>query len=350
MSTTLEKINITVPVYKVEEYLDRCVESLLNQTFTNFQLILVDDGSPDACGVMLDEYARRDSRIIVIHQQNGGLSAARNAGIELALKLGDCQWITFVDSDDWVHKDYLKYLYDACKKNNADVAVCGYYETSADKSQADEKAGDSIAVTPEDLWCNYRGKRITEIDEYMVSPTVAWGKLYRMELFKQIRYPFGKLHEDEFITYKILFSLDKIALVQSGLLYYFQNPQSIVGSRWNLKRLDCIEALKGQTDFFRKNRFENAHRYARISLYDNLIYSINQLEYAGYRFKKVKYKFFFKHRLIKDLHYNHPIPAYEKYYSYVFPVLYKPYLFGRSAVNKLKRLFRRKIPDEAKKQ
>ena len=121
-------ISVIVPVYKVEEYIYRCVDSILAQSFKDFELILVDDGSPDNCGKICDEYAQKDKRITVIHKENGGLSDARNTGIDWALK--NSNWITFIDSDDWVHTDYLKNLYNAVKENNVDISVCGYVNTT----------------------------------------------------------------------------------------------------------------------------------------------------------------------------------------------------------------------------
>ena len=121
----MPKISVIVPVYNVEPYLHRCVDSILVQTHTDFELILVDDGSPDNCGVICDEYAQKDSRIHVIHQQNGGLSAARNAGIDWAFANSDSQWLSFIDSDDWVHPCFLEYLYRAVQETDAKVSACG---------------------------------------------------------------------------------------------------------------------------------------------------------------------------------------------------------------------------------
>ena len=126
----MHKISVIVPVYKVEKYLRRCIDSILNQTFNDFELILVDDGSPDNCGKMCDEYAKSDNRVTVIHRKNGGLSAARNSGIEWAFNNSDSEWITFIDSEDWVHADYLKILLDYAQKFNTEVSICDFLRTS----------------------------------------------------------------------------------------------------------------------------------------------------------------------------------------------------------------------------
>ena len=122
----MAKISIVVPVYKVEKYLYRCVKSILEQTFFDFDLVLVDDGSPDSCGELCDEYAATDKRIQVIHQKNGGLSAARNSGIELCLKNSDSEWITFIDSDDWVHPRYLELLYEAAIETGLSAVLVNF--------------------------------------------------------------------------------------------------------------------------------------------------------------------------------------------------------------------------------
>lgn len=120
----MSSISVIVPVYKVEKYLDRCVKSILAQTFADFELLLVNDGSPDACPQMCDDYEKQDHRIHVIHQKNGGLSAARNAGLDWLYANSQSQWITFIDSDDWVHPTYLESLLDAVKEYNSQVSMC----------------------------------------------------------------------------------------------------------------------------------------------------------------------------------------------------------------------------------
>ena len=122
-------ISVIVPVYKVEPYLHRCVDSILSQTYTDFELILVDDGSPDNCGAICDKYAKLDSRIHVLHKKNGGLSSARNAGIDWVFANSDSQWFSFIDSDDWVHPQYLELLYQAVKAYEVRISQCLHIET-----------------------------------------------------------------------------------------------------------------------------------------------------------------------------------------------------------------------------
>lgn len=237
-------ISVIVPVYKVEPYLHRCVDSILTQTFTDFELILVDDGSPDNCGAICDAYAASDSRVRVIHQENGGLSAARNAGIDWAFAHSDSQWLSFVDSDDWVHPCFLEYLYRAAEETKASVSACGFKRV--EEYEAAEPAAYSSQVM---AWEEF----------YMQDPVigaVAWNKLYKKELFQELRYPVGKIHEDEFLTYKLLYRAGKVVWIPAELLFYFQNPSGIMKSQFSLKRLDGVDAIREQYVFAQeiKNR------------------------------------------------------------------------------------------------
>ncbi len=239
-------ISVIVPVYKVEAYLDRCVQSVLKQTYTNFELILVDDGSPDNCGAMCDAWAQKDTRIRVIHKTNGGLSDARNVGFEASTG----EWITFIDSDDYVHPQMLEALYDAVMEHDVKVSICGYTHTTGEPLEATDFTAK--VWKPEDFYLQHN-----------VNATVAWGKLYHRNTV--LLYPKGKLHEDEYITYRILFACKQIAVVAAPLYGYFLNQQSITKQKWNPKRMDAFEALEGQVDYFRKNGYAKlAHDRAWI--------------------------------------------------------------------------------------
>lgn len=248
-------ISVIVPVYNVEPYLHRCVDSILAQTFTDFDLILVDDGSPDNCPAICDEYAERDSRVHVIHQENGGLSAARNAGIDWAFTSSDSQWLTFVDSDDWVHPEYLERLLNAALDNHVAVSICGYAETKGEEPETNADELTPRIWTPEDFFV-----------EHNVNATVAWGKLYRRECFRIIRYPVGKIHEDEFVSYQILFQCDKTSVIYAPLYSYYQNPTGITSQEWSLKRLDALAAFEQQLKFFSKNGYNGCYQL-RLKIY-----------------------------------------------------------------------------------
>ena len=243
-------ISVIVPVYKVENYIHRCVSSIQRQSYADFELILVDDGSPDNCGAICDEYAQKDSRIVVIHQENGGLSAARNAGIDWAFAHSDSQWLTFIDSDDWVHPQYLQLLLDAAESNHVGISICGYAETNGEEPVIDTQDMLQQLWNPEDFYVKHN-----------VNATIACGKLYRKECFTEIRYPVGKIHEDEFVTYKILFAHHAVAVISAPLYAYYTNPGSITKSGISRFRIDAFEAIEGQIDYFYNMGFDHAHNY-----------------------------------------------------------------------------------------
>ena len=231
-------ISVVVPVYKVEQYLCRCIDSILSQTFTDFDLILVDDGSPDGCGKICDDYAEKDSRIFVIHKKNGGLSSARNSGIDWAFKNSNSNWITFIDSDDWVHTQYLELLLYAIKCYNTNVSVS--IHKKIDKMEKEKEICKSdICIRIEDANKNYCNDLVH-----------AWGKLYKKDLFKNIRFPIGKLHEDAFVTYLILFEAKKYAVIDYPLYNYYTNPNGIT-YQYGINRLDEFEAYEQQLSFFK---------------------------------------------------------------------------------------------------
>ena len=273
-------ISVIVPVYNVEQYLHRCVDSILNQTFTDFELILVDDGSPDNCGAICDEYAEKDNRITVIHQKNGGLSAARNAGIDWSFANSDSQWLTFIDSDDWVHPQYLEILYNAVCDNNAKVSCCAF------ESVKEETPFENIAVP-----------NIEIVDtkkfylENNVNFTVAWGKLYHKSCFSNLRYPVGKIHEDEFTTYKILFEFEDIIFIDEKIYCYFQNPNGIMSSQFSIKRYDVIEALEERNDYFKDREWGNLYETSIQSTYFFInLYSIKARAFEIYSQVPKKYR------------------------------------------------------------
>lgn len=247
-------ISVIVPVYKVEAYIYRCVDSILEQTYQDFELILVDDGSPDCCGAICDEYAQKDSRVHVIHQTNGGLSAARNAGIDWAFANSDSQWLTFIDSDDWVHPEMLERLLANAVKFKVNVSICGYALTQGETNELKSAEFQNQTWEPETFFVNHNTNAV-----------VAWGKLYQKECFAEVRYPVGKIHEDEFTTYKILFAEQSVAVTDMPMYFYYQNANGITKSDWTPRRLDVWEAFEAQIAYFDaydnkkmvKNRLQN---------------------------------------------------------------------------------------------
>ena len=242
-------ISVIVPVYKVEKYIHRCVDSILGQTYADFELILVDDGSPDNCGAICDEYAAKDSRVVVIHQENGGLSAARNAGIDWAFANSDSQWLSFIDSDDWVHPEYLQRLLDAAMEHNVAVSICGYAETSGTFPEISPDTTTPVLWNSEDFYV-----------KDSLHCTYAWGKLYRRDCFQVIRYPVGRLYEDQFTTYKILFHFKSLSVITVPLYAYFTNMDGITKSGIGRFCIDHYDGLVDQIEYFRCAGYQRAER------------------------------------------------------------------------------------------
>ena len=262
----MPQISVIVPVYKVEEYLNRCVDSILDQSFSDFELILVDDGSPDNCGAICDAYGARDPRIHVIHQKNGGLSAARNAGIDWAVAESDSRWLTFIDSDDWIHRDYLRKLYSAVEDKDVSVSMCGWIPAEA--YVEDNELPDSAALLPETE---------TAFVEHYDKSVTAWCKLIRKDLFSDLRFPVGKLHEDAFVTHKLLFACPRVAVVEDPLYYYFQSPVSITRARWSDRKLDSIEAHELRLTYFRERGLDKAYLWQQKIYIQELTFKIIHL-------------------------------------------------------------------------
>lgn len=238
----MPKISVIVPVYNVEPYIHRCIDSILAQTFTDFELILVDDGSPDNCGKICDEYAEKDNRIHVIHQENGGLSAARNAGLDWTFANSDSEWINFIDSDDWVEDKMLEILITVAENYNVNISICDYYVAKNHVTNCIEYIPDVEKITPEDIY----QKRSGLID-------LSWGKLYKKELFFNIRFPVGKIFEDAWTTYKVVFSEKFVVVTDAKLYAYFCNEESITRKQWSDKWLSEVDAHNEQLNFFANN-------------------------------------------------------------------------------------------------
>ena len=250
-------ISVIVPVYKVEPYLRKCADSLLCNTFTDFELILVDDGSPDRCGEICDEYARQDSRVHVIHQANGGLSAARNAGIEWCLCNSESKWVTFIDSDDWVTKDYLESHIHAVELTGCCLSVGGLKAIDAEGNILFEQCeSEKLTDTPENIFCNFGSLA-----------TWACGKLFLKSDFRLVRFPVGKLFEDRHTTHKILFRYPVVACVNySPYIYFFARTGNICGNASVKNALDRAQGLCCQIDYFHENGFHLAARAASLEL------------------------------------------------------------------------------------
>ena len=234
-------LSIIVPVYDVERYLPKCMDSILAQTFTDFELILVEDGSPDNCPALCDAAAEKDARIRVIHQKNGGLSAARNAGLDAARG----EWIGFVDSDDYIAPEMYEVLYQAVQSTGADLALCDYVEvdeTGALYPPMHISLAEQVFTGRELL------KNATDT---MIQP--AWNKLYRRAIFAQLRYPEGKLNEDLFLIPEVCLQIQKAVVVPKALYYYVQRSGSIMSGNKTLRHFDAAEAAQRYWDCLVEN-------------------------------------------------------------------------------------------------
>ena len=246
METAL--ISVIIPVYMVENYLDRCVRSVVSQTYRNLEILLIDDGSPDRCGSICDEWAKRDGRIHVIHKKNGGLSDARNTGIDTSKG----SYLAFVDSDDSISPDMLHHLYEAIQREHADMSICSY-------RYVDEN-GSVILKTIHDS--PIRNEMLTgeEAIQRLCSPfywyyVTTWNKLYRADLFSDIRFPVGKIREDEFVAHRLLGKCERIVCIPCKEYDYLQRDGSIMSSRGEQSLINCAEAFLDRAEYCRQRGF-----------------------------------------------------------------------------------------------
>jgi len=235
------KISVIVPVYKVELYLRQCLDSIIAQTYNNLEIILVDDGSPDACGFICDEYAKKDDRIIVIHKENGGLSDARNIGIDIA----SGEYLTFIDSDDWIELDMVEFLYDNLENNKADISCCNYYLAYMNSTMVLNNYNEIILFEKQEA--------VKEIFFNKRIHTFFWGKLYKKNIFNYLRLPKSKHYEDIFIMLDILLKTNKIVVCNVVKYYYRQRKSSIVHRNYTPKMLDLIEAAERNLSIIEEN-------------------------------------------------------------------------------------------------
>ena len=235
------KVSVIIPIYNIESFCSACIESVINQTYGDLEIILVDDGSTDNCPQICDNYSKLDKRIEVIHRENGGLSAARNSGIDIAT--GD--YIYFVDGDDLVHPECIERLVDCVTKSSADVAIC------ATNAFLNEKRIDySIVGMGSDI---YTGREMCRRLMYGMDSSddvIAWNKLYKCELFENVRYPEGMVYEDTATTHKLLWVANKIVFLRDELAFYRSNRSGSITHSGNKKYRDSIRASRMRIKYF----------------------------------------------------------------------------------------------------
>ena len=273
----MPKISVIVPVYKVEPYLRRCVDSILAQTFSDFELILVDDGSPDGCPAICDEYAKMDDRVRVIHKANGGLSDARNAGLDVAVG----EFISFVDSDDYVSNEYLQKMFDIAERMNADFVACGVINVWSDHEEKWPDLKNSLLFSKSELIRSYSPQ-----NKHLLMPT-ACEKLYRRKIFDTIRFTVGIIFEDFDIQLRIIEQSSTIVILNEHLYYYVrERDKSILNSSYSKRMWDMIKIQYDRYAFFKTK-----------GIYDQASYSLDDYLSAflgNYIVVKTKYKHWLK--------------------------------------------------------
>lgn len=271
----MQLISIIVPVFNVSSYISNCLDILITKSIEDYQLFLVDDGSFDSSGEICDEYILKDSRIIIIHKNNGGLSDARNVGLDCYFASSDSEWITFIDSDDWVHPQYLEALYNAVKDSGLKISSCNIKRTSQYGIDNIVNTGYTIE-SAEDVY--------TQFGEKALSYAVA--RLYHRSLFEKIRFPKGKLFEDVFTSYKVFLSVDKIAYVEAPLYYYFYNENGIVHQKWSPKRMDEFDAYEEQLEYLSQHpEFIKTYEVIQRDYMQEISYSYYMLQQSDYEYK-----------------------------------------------------------------
>ena len=224
-------VSVIVPVFKVEDYLGRCIYSVVNQTYSDLQIILIDDGSSDDCALMCDEWAEKDARITVIHKLNGGLSDARNYGMRIIC--GD--YVSFIDSDDYISENFIEVLLSTALKNDSDIVECDYIKFFEYKDY-----GNNGCSSEEYSFSSSNGL-LALIEESFFSP-IACNKLFSKNTIQGILFETGKQHEDVFWTYQVFGQAERITKINRTMYFYFQRESSIMGQGYNLRRLDALEA------------------------------------------------------------------------------------------------------------
>ena len=279
-----ELVTIVVPVYKVEKYIDKCINSILNQTYKNLEIILVDDGSPDDCGKICDRYAKLDTRINVIHKENGGLSDARNAGIDAAKG----KFISFIDSDDYIEPEYIEILYRAIKKDETDIAISSHkviYESGAILEKA---TGEENILTPKETL-----KRILYDEGIDLS---AWAKLYKLELFKEVKFLKGRLFEDAATTYKLIDKSKKISIISVSTYNYIMRSSSITNNEFSVGKMDLITSTEEMCNYV-KNKYPDLKKACERRLMYAYLSTLSQLAMSKVKFVEEEKKLM---RYVKD--------------------------------------------------
>lgn len=259
-------VSVIIPVYNVEKYLNKCVDSIINQTYSNLEIILIDDGSPDNCGKICDEYAKIDFRIKVVHKKNGGLSEARNVGLNMCK--GD--YIFFIDSDDYAEQNAIEVLLSYCKNQDPLIVVAetNFVNENGDvlkNGKGQYEFGNFVEFSPNQA-----------AFEFAILDWGIWNKLFSRSIFEEVRFPVGKIHEDEAIMFQLINNCSKVIYINQHLYNYLKRKSSITSSDYNTKKMDWFEVWKNNVDYVKIN-FSKAYDRALFKMLVTAIYNLDNL-------------------------------------------------------------------------
>ena len=269
-------VSVIIPVYKVEKYLRTCLDSVLGQSYPNWELIIVDDGSPDRCGDICDEYARKDSRIIALHQSNAGQSSARNRALD---NPPHGEFVTFLDSDDYLHKDYLKTLVDLQQEYQADLVQCGFVHGTATTFPELKEASSVSFLDNHSVFLREKAN------------VIMWGKLFRCSLFEGIRMPVGLYNEDDWTAWKLYYRAKTIVVTDQRLYYYTINPASTMARLGKKPDLRYVNAYNERIGFFIQTGEEDLEHCSRLQLCKSLLLNYSNTKLTGEERRDIKGKF-----------------------------------------------------------
>lgn len=262
-------VSVIVPVYRVEKYLPQCVDSILEQTYTNLEVILVDDGSPDGCGAICDAYAAKDSRVKVIHKQNGGLSDARNAG--MAVMTGE--YVSFVDSDDMLAHHAVEVLLRIAQEKNADLVIGGHDRFEMDPCEgADGREAKVRCMT-----------NVEAMADMLQNGCASWARLYRSELHAPVLFPVGEINEDEAIVLHLLDRCKCVAMTDAVVYYYRCREESITTSSFSAKKLAWVKHCRDNLEFIRQ-KYPQLELLAAARYRGSILWALREiaLQESGY--------------------------------------------------------------------
>ena len=320
-------ISVIVPVYNCEKYIHRCVDSVLSQTYADFELILIDDGSKDNSGKICDDYSKKDSRIKVVHQKNQGVSAARNNGVEISKG----EYITFIDSDDWIDKSFLQVLYDACIENDAEISVCGY--VMADDIGTENDINNEVKVMESrDSISHYAELNLQRKSAHFRSP---WAKLIKRESMKDVHFPTDRSYaEDGACVYLWLSKAHRVVDVSSELYFYFQNTEGVCQKPISKHIEGNFLTEMEWISYFKKNNYPDLYRGFCERYLTDCLWAINGVHPNDYEARRmfIKYLRYGLRKYAKSAGFSIKNNTY--YYEIAYPVLIKLYYGIKSKLKK----------------